>query len=43
MILQQDCIITDGMKAGNRNEQIPKRVALLISGVAASDGTERLS
>ena len=30
--------ITDGMKAANRNGQIPKPVVLLISGAAVSDG-----
>ena len=42
MILQQGFIITDGMKVANRNGQILKRVALLIFGVAASDGMELL-
>ena len=42
MILQQDFIITDGIKVANRNGQILKQVVLLIFGVAASDGMELL-
>ena len=42
MIPQQGFIITDGMKVANRNGPILKRVALLIFGVAASDGMEQL-
>lgn len=34
--------ITDGMKVANRNGQILKQVALLIFGVAVSDGMELL-
>lgn len=33
--------LTDGMKAANRNGQIPKPVVLLISGAAVSDGMEQ--
>ena len=42
MIPQQGIIITDGMKVANRNGPILKGVALLIDGVAASDGMELL-
>ena len=42
MILQQGFFITDGMKVANRNDQILKQVALLIFGVAVSDGMELL-
>ena len=42
MIMQQGFIITVGMNDESRNGQIMKQVALLIFGVAASDGMELL-